>query len=180
MTAKLLDGKLLAARIEENLRAEVSTFSEMVGRRPRLAVVLVGDLAASASYVAAKRRAAERVGIDSLLVERHGRVETHELVELVEELARDEQGPVDGILVQLPLPPRVDAVAVLDAQVAGTARMARNIDVPVGEKPVRVLRDQKNRVGAVSVRQRTQRIQIHLGRRFFAGSALGGGLPGRR
>jgi methylenetetrahydrofolate dehydrogenase (NADP+)/methenyltetrahydrofolate cyclohydrolase len=115
MTAKLLDGKLLAARIEENLRAEVSTFSEMVGRRPRLAVVLVGDLAASASYVAAKRRAAERVGIDSLLVERHGRVETHELVELVEELARDEQGPVDGILVQLPLPPRVDAVAVLDA-----------------------------------------------------------------
>ncbi len=115
MTAKLLDGKLLAARIEENLRAEVSTFSEMVGRRPRLAVVLVGDLAASASYVAAKRRAAERVGIDSLLVERHGLAETHELVELVEGLARDEQGPVDGILVQLPLPPRVDAVTVLDA-----------------------------------------------------------------
>jgi len=115
VTATLLDGKLLAGRIEENLRAEVSTFSEMVGRRPRLAVVLVGDLAASASYVAAKRRAAERVGIDSLLVERHGLVETHELVELVEELARDEQGPVDGILVQLPLPARVDAVAVLDA-----------------------------------------------------------------
>lgn len=115
MTATLLDGRLLAARIEENLRAEVSTFGEMLGRRPRLAVVLVGDLAASASYVASKRRAAERVGIDSLLVERHGLVETRELVELVDGLARDEQGPVDGILVQLPLPPRVDAVAVLDA-----------------------------------------------------------------
>lgn len=115
MTATLLDGRLLASRIEDNLRAEVSTFSEMLGRRPRLAVVLVGDLAASASYVAAKRRAAERVGIDSLLVERHGLVETRDLVELVEGLARDEHGPVDGILVQLPLPPRVDAVAVLDA-----------------------------------------------------------------
>ncbi len=115
MTATLLDGRLLAARIEENLRAEVSTFGEMLGRRPRLAVVLVGDLAASASYVASKRRAAERVGIDSLLVERHGLVETRELVELVDGLARDEQGPVDGILVQLPLPPRVDTVAVLDA-----------------------------------------------------------------
>lgn len=115
MTATLLDGRLLAARIEENLRAEVSTFGEMLGRRPRLAVVLVGNLAASASYVASKRRAAERVGIDSLLVERHGLVETSELVELVDGLARDEQGPVDGILVQLPLPPRVDTVAVLDA-----------------------------------------------------------------
>ncbi len=115
MTAALLDGRLLAARIEENLRAEVSTFGEMLGRRPRLAVVLVGDLAASGSYVASKRRAAERVGIDSLLVERHGLVETNELVELVDGLARDEQGPVDGILVQLPLPPRVDTVAVLDA-----------------------------------------------------------------
>ena len=115
MTATLLDGRILAARIEENLRAEVSTFGEMLGRRPRLAVVLVGDLAASASYVASKRRAAERVGIDSLLVERHGLVETSELVELVDGLARDEHGPVDGILVQLPLPPRVDTVAVLDA-----------------------------------------------------------------
>ncbi len=115
MTAALLDGRLLAARIEENLRAEVSTFGEMLGRRPRLAVVLVGDLAASGSYVASKRRAAERVGIDSLLVERHGLVETNALVELVDGLARDEQGPVDGILVQLPLPPRVDTVAVLDA-----------------------------------------------------------------
>jgi len=115
MTAKLLDGRMLAAQIEENLRAEVSTFGEMMGRRPRLAVVLVGDLAASASYVASKRRAAERVGIDSLLVERNGLVETGELVELVDGLARDEQGPVDGILVQLPLPPRVDTVAVLDA-----------------------------------------------------------------
>lgn len=115
MTAKLLDGRLLAAHIEESLRAEVSTFSEMLGRRPRLAVVLVGDLPASGSYVASKQRAAERVGIESLLVERHGLVETHELVELVEGLARDDQGPVDGILVQLPLPPRVDTVAVLDA-----------------------------------------------------------------
>ena len=115
MSAKVLDGRQLASRIEDSLRDEVRTFVGMVGRPPRLAVVLVGDLPASGSYVASKRRAAERVGIESLLVQRDGLVHTSELVELVASLAREDHGPVDGILVQLPLPPHVDAVAVLDA-----------------------------------------------------------------
>lgn len=115
MPAILLDGKLVASRIEDSLRGEVETFVDMFRRRPRLVVVLVGDLAASASYVASKRRAAERVGIDSHLVERHGHVQTGELVALVEAIAREEQDHADGILVQLPLPKGVDTTAVLDA-----------------------------------------------------------------
>jgi methylenetetrahydrofolate dehydrogenase (NADP+)/methenyltetrahydrofolate cyclohydrolase len=115
MTARLLDGRALAARIEESLRGEVETFATMFGRRPRLVVVLVGDVAASASYVKSKEAAAARVGIESSVVRVPASASTSELVDLVATIARDEQGPADGILVQLPLPPHVDAVAVLDA-----------------------------------------------------------------
>jgi methylenetetrahydrofolate dehydrogenase (NADP+)/methenyltetrahydrofolate cyclohydrolase len=115
MTARLLDGRALAGRIEATLRGEVETFAGMFGRRPRLVVVLVGDLAASASYVRSKAAAAARVGIDAEVVPVAATATTAALVALVRAIARDEHGPADGILVQLPLPPHVDAVAVLDA-----------------------------------------------------------------
>ena len=115
MTATLLDGRALAARIEGSLRSEVDTFVTMFHRRPRLVVVLVGDLAASGSYVKSKASAADRVGIDSDVVRVPATATTDELVSLVAAIARDEHGPADGILVQLPLPERVDTVAVLDA-----------------------------------------------------------------
>jgi len=115
MTAAVLDGRALAARIEGSLRSEVDTFVTMFHRRPRLVVVLVGDLAASGSYVKSKASAADRVGIDSDVVRVPATATTDELVSLVAAIARDEHGPADGILVQLPLPERVDTVAVLDA-----------------------------------------------------------------
>ena len=115
MTARILDGKALAGRIEEALRQEVETFADMVGRRPRLIVVLVGEMAASASYVKSKAAAAGRVGIDSEMVAVPATATTAELVGLVQAIARDAHGPADGILVQLPLPSHVDTVAVLDA-----------------------------------------------------------------
>jgi methylenetetrahydrofolate dehydrogenase (NADP+)/methenyltetrahydrofolate cyclohydrolase len=115
MTAILLDGRALAARIEDSLRSEVDTFATMFRRPPRLVVVLVGDLAASGSYVKSKSAAAGRVGIDSEVIRVPDTATTDELVALVAAIARDEHGPADGILVQLPLPEHVDAVAVLDA-----------------------------------------------------------------
>jgi methylenetetrahydrofolate dehydrogenase (NADP+)/methenyltetrahydrofolate cyclohydrolase len=115
MTARLLDGRALAQRIEATLRDEVRTFADMFHRRPRLVVVLVGDLAASASYVKSKAAAAARVGIDAVVIPVPVTADTAELVALVQAIARDEHGPADGILVQLPLPPHVDTVAVLDA-----------------------------------------------------------------
>ena len=115
MTATLLDGRALASRIEDSLRSEVDTFATMFQRRPRLVVVLVGDLAASGSYVKSKAAAAGRVGIDSDVVRMPATATTAELVALVAAIARDEHGPADGILVQLPLPEHVDTVAVLDA-----------------------------------------------------------------
>jgi methylenetetrahydrofolate dehydrogenase (NADP+)/methenyltetrahydrofolate cyclohydrolase len=115
MTAALLDGRALAARIEDSLRAEAETFAAMFGRRPRLVVVLAGDVAASASYVRGKAAAAVRVGIDSEVVRVAGTTTTAELVTLVREIARGGRGHADGILVQLPLPEQVDTTAVLDA-----------------------------------------------------------------
>ena len=115
MTARLLDGRALAAKIEDSLRDEVATFVDMVKRRPRLVVVLVGELAASASYVTSKQRAAGRVGIESDVIRMPATAATCELVALVRAIAAGRHGEVDGILVQLPLPEHVDTVAVLDA-----------------------------------------------------------------
>lgn len=115
MSAEILDGRALASRIEADLRAEVDTFASMFRRRPRLVVVLVGDVAASASYVKGKAAAAARVGIESDVVSVLGSATTPEIVSLVEAIARGDHGHADGILVQLPLPPHVDTTAVLDA-----------------------------------------------------------------
>ena len=115
MTARILDGRALAATIEGSLRDEVTTFVGMFKRRPRLVVVLVGELAASASYVKSKQQAAARVGIDSDVLAVPATASTADLVALVEAIAAGHHGTADGILVQLPLPPHVDTVAVLDA-----------------------------------------------------------------
>jgi methylenetetrahydrofolate dehydrogenase (NADP+)/methenyltetrahydrofolate cyclohydrolase len=115
MAAEILDGRALASRIEAELRAEVDTFASLFNSRPRLVVVLVGDVAASGSYVKGKAAAAARVGIDSEVVAVPGTATTAELVDLVRAIAAGEKGRADGILVQLPLPPQVDAAAVLDA-----------------------------------------------------------------
>jgi len=87
----------------------------MFRRPPRLVVVLAGDLAASGSYVKSKAAAAARVGIDSEVIRVPATTTTSEFVTLVAAIAREEHGPADGILVQLPLPEQVDTVAVLDA-----------------------------------------------------------------
>jgi methylenetetrahydrofolate dehydrogenase (NADP+)/methenyltetrahydrofolate cyclohydrolase len=75
----------------------------------------VGDVAASASYVKSKATAAKRVGITADVFSIPESTTTAELISTVEAIGRDEHGPTDGILVQLPLPDHVNARAVLDA-----------------------------------------------------------------
>ena len=115
MSASILDGRKLAGSIEESLRAEVATFAGVVGRAPRLVVVLVGEMAASASYVKSKADAAARVGIDADVVRVTASTTTQALVKLIHEIASEADRPADGILVQLPLPNHIDTTAVLDA-----------------------------------------------------------------
>jgi len=115
MTAQRLDGRKLAKTIEHELAPQVAALASEIGRPPRLVVVLVGEVAASASYVKSKATAAKRVGITADVFSIPESTTTAELVSTVEAIGRDEHGPVDGILVQLPLPSHVDARAVLDA-----------------------------------------------------------------
>src|SRR5271157_2807337 len=112
MPATILDGTRIAQEIRSEVAAEVKAMTA-AGVRPGLAVVLAGHNPASEIYVRGKVKACEEVGIYS---EQHAPPEaatTGELLSLVEELnCRDE---IDGILVQLPLPPQVDSKKVLMA-----------------------------------------------------------------
>ncbi len=110
MAARILDGNRIAAEIRAEVAAEVKRMVG-AGARPGLAVVLVGHDPASEIYARGKVRSCEEVGLFS---EKHtppDTVTTAELLALVESLNRRDD--IDGILVQLPLPPQVDAKQVL-------------------------------------------------------------------
>jgi methylenetetrahydrofolate dehydrogenase (NADP+) / methenyltetrahydrofolate cyclohydrolase len=104
--ATLLDGRALAARIREELRAEIAGFGDV-----RLATVLVGDDPASQIYIRLKHKAAEEVGIEALDKRLPENTSEEELLELVDELNEDDS--VDGILVQTPLPTQIDEDRVM-------------------------------------------------------------------
>jgi methylenetetrahydrofolate dehydrogenase (NADP+)/methenyltetrahydrofolate cyclohydrolase len=111
MSATLLDGAATARTIREELRAEVERLAGL-GVRPGLGVVLVGDNPASASYVRSKTRACQDLGLRSETCRLGAAAATEEVAVAVE--AYNARGDIHGILVQLPLPPQVDAMRVLD------------------------------------------------------------------
>lgn len=110
-TAQILDGKALAEKIQQELKVKIATLQPKIGRPPGLAVLMVGDNPASAVYVRNKERSCEKVGIASFGKHFPATVTETELAEVIYQLNEDEQ--VDGILIQLPLPPQFDAVALL-------------------------------------------------------------------
>ncbi len=101
MTARLLDGRAIAAQIRDELRPRIAALAA-TGRPPGLAVVRVGDDPASLSYVTAKRRACAELGIVSTECHLPASATRAEILDTVERLNADPS--VDGILVQLPLP----------------------------------------------------------------------------
>ncbi len=109
MTARILDGRALAAELRATLAARVAALPY----RPSLVVVLVGDNQASAVYVRAKDRAAREAGLDARTIRLPAETTEGQLLDVVRGLNADPD--VDGILVQLPLPPHVHARAVLEA-----------------------------------------------------------------
>lgn len=113
MTARILDGKQIAADIRAEIAREVAEFIADGGAKPCLAAVLVGDNPASDVYVRNKQRACERAGIESRLHRLEAAAGESALVALIEQLNADPT--VHGILVQLPLPRGFDERAALDA-----------------------------------------------------------------
>jgi methylenetetrahydrofolate dehydrogenase (NADP+)/methenyltetrahydrofolate cyclohydrolase len=112
MTARVLDGLKIRDQIFLELKEEIARLAAE-GTRPGLAAVLVGDNPASQLYVKSKIAACEQLGIASWLHTPPASVTTGEMLKLVDQLNRDDN--VDGILIQLPLPKRVDTKKILEA-----------------------------------------------------------------
>ena len=112
MTARLLDGKALAARVTDEVRAAVTARLARGGSVPGLAVVMVGENAASQVYVRNKRRTTDAVGMRSFAFDPPASCGEPELLALIDRLNADPA--VHGILVQLPLPAQIDPARVIE------------------------------------------------------------------
>jgi methylenetetrahydrofolate dehydrogenase (NADP+)/methenyltetrahydrofolate cyclohydrolase len=113
MPARLLDGKAIAQAVRSDVAAATHAHTSAGHRAPYLAVVLVGEHPASASYVRAKTRACGEAGIESDTIRLPDTVSQDDLLAEIARLNADDG--VDGILVQLPLPDHVDTDAVIGA-----------------------------------------------------------------
>jgi methylenetetrahydrofolate dehydrogenase (NADP+) / methenyltetrahydrofolate cyclohydrolase len=113
MTAMLIDGKAAAAELRAKVAGEVKRLAAVHGLSPGLAVVLVGDNPASAAYVASKKKMSLQSGMQSFDHRLPGSVSEAELLALLARLNGDPS--IHGILVQLPLPPQIDANRVIEA-----------------------------------------------------------------
>ncbi|HEC17136.1 MAG TPA: bifunctional methylenetetrahydrofolate dehydrogenase/methenyltetrahydrofolate cyclohydrolase FolD [Sedimenticola sp.] len=112
MTARILDGKAIAAELRQAIKSSVEKRIAAGQRAPGLAVVLVGDNPASQVYVRNKRRACEEVGFHSEEHRLPAQTTQEELLGLIDSL--NEREAIDGILVQLPLPDQIDEETVIE------------------------------------------------------------------
>jgi methylenetetrahydrofolate dehydrogenase (NADP+)/methenyltetrahydrofolate cyclohydrolase len=109
--ATIIDGKSLGLKIRQLVAKEVENLHALVGRKPGLAVILVGDSAASSIYVNMKEKACNEVNFNSYVYRLDNSTTTDNLLELIDRLNSDNN--IDGILVQLPLLSHIDEKQVL-------------------------------------------------------------------
>ncbi|MES9942927.1 MAG: bifunctional methylenetetrahydrofolate dehydrogenase/methenyltetrahydrofolate cyclohydrolase FolD [Candidatus Thiodiazotropha sp. 6PLUC2] len=112
MSAKILDGKAIAAELRAKIKAGVDNRIAAGLRQPGLAVVLVGENPASQVYVRNKRKSCEEVGFHSQSFDLPVDTTQADLLKVIDQLNDDES--IDGILVQLPLPDQIDEEAVIE------------------------------------------------------------------
>jgi methylenetetrahydrofolate dehydrogenase (NADP+) / methenyltetrahydrofolate cyclohydrolase len=111
MEAKVINGKELSMELKEEMKQEVKDLRKK-NVIPHLSVVLVGNDAASRSYVNGKKRASEEVGISSEIIELPESISEIELLDIIQKLNQNEQ--VHGILVQLPLPKQINVQHIIE------------------------------------------------------------------
>lgn len=111
MSARLIDGRAFAAGLRSRVAEVAAGFAADQGRRPGLAVVLVGEHPPSAAYVRSKAKATVEAGMESFEHKLPSDISQGQLMALVDELNADPS--VDGILVQLPLPAHIDETAII-------------------------------------------------------------------
>ena len=112
MAAKIIDGKLIASKVKEQVSIAVSDLNQK-SIFPGLATIIVGNDAASSIYVKNKRKSAKEVGIESFQYELSENIQEKELLEVINELNLNSD--VDGILVQLPLPKHINSDLIIDS-----------------------------------------------------------------
>ena len=112
MTARILDGKAIAQRVTDEVRADVAAFVAAGHPAPGLAVVLIGENAASHIYVRNKRKTTEAVGMRSFAYDLPATASEAEILALIDRLNADAQ--VNGILVQLPLPKQINPEGIIE------------------------------------------------------------------
>ena len=144
----LLDGKALSEKIKEEVKVEVAELVEDKQITPGLAVILVGNDPASATYVASKAKSCKNAGIYSVVHEMPETITQEELLETISMMNKNPK--LDGILVQLPLPKHIDTTTVLEAinplkDVDGfhpynVGRMVSNLDAFLPATPFGVMR----------------------------------------
>ncbi len=112
MTAKIISGNDIASKVHAEVADKLTAFESDHRLTPGLAVVLVGDDPASRSYVRRKERACEEVGINSETINLDASISEGDLCGIIDDLNDDSR--YHGILVQLPLPPQIDADAIIN------------------------------------------------------------------
>ena len=144
----ILDGKALSNKIKEEVKVEVEELQSTKHITPGLAVILVGNDAASSTYVGMKAKSCKNAGIYSVVHEMPDTISQDEILDIINRM--NENPSLDGILVQLPLPPQVDTTTILEAidpqkDVDGfhpynVGRMVSNLDAFLPATPFGVMR----------------------------------------
>jgi methylenetetrahydrofolate dehydrogenase (NADP+)/methenyltetrahydrofolate cyclohydrolase len=158
MTAKRIDGKAAGLALREQVAVAAAEFQARTGRAPGLATVLVGEDPASSVYVRSKGKATADAGMESFAHHLPADTSEEALLDLVVLLNNDDR--VDGILVQLPLPPHMDSSRVIAAidpakdvdgfHPVNAGRLATGLDALVPCTPLGCLHLLKNELGSLS------------------------------
>lgn len=109
----LLDGKLVSAKIKEDIKADAAAFTAQSGRKPHLVAILVGNDGGSETYVASKMRNCELVGFESTNIRYAVDITEAALIAKIQEINQDPT--IDGLIVQLPLPKHIDPDKITEA-----------------------------------------------------------------
>jgi len=109
----LLDGKLVSAKIKEDIKQEAAAFTAETGRKPHLVAILVGNDGGSETYVASKMRNCELVGFESTNIRYDVTISEAELIAKIQEINAD--STIDGLIVQLPLPKHINPDTITEA-----------------------------------------------------------------
>ena len=121
MSARLIDGKAVAAALRAELAQDVAAFVSAHGHPPGLATVLVGDDPASAVYVGSKQRQCQEIGMRSFGIQLPAEASEEEVIDTLDELNGNPE--VNGIIVQLPLPEHLDGV-----KLTGLVDVGKDVD----------------------------------------------------